>query len=426
MLRKQGFGMMRDLAARWRKVMGNGHAPGTCTVPGICSIGQFAAALEREWARADRNGHQISVALILVGAAGGARASHLLAVLHARLRVTDEAGWYDKTQVGVLMPYTSCHGAWHMLADLCRLMQGELSLSDCRVYLYPCERPPDGNGQRRPESIGSTGCLGPLVQSPAAPPGGADCPGASVAHAFVAGAGPAPERACVYPLAGQPGGDPPAWQRGLDIVCAGLGLIVLAPVFLLTALLIRLVSSGPVFFKQVRIGWGGKPFVLWKFRTMVVNADTSVHRRHVAQQIRGGAGNGLAAQPMTKLDHDPRVIPFGGILRGTCIDELPQLINVLRGEMSLVGPRPPIPYEVNEYLRWQKRRLDAVPGLTGLWQVSGKNRLTFDEMVRLDIRYSRQKSFWMNIKIILRTPGVILREMAGTWGRNGMRTPDHA
>ncbi len=423
---EQGFAVMWNVAARLRKVVGGVPASRTCAAPGIYTIGQFAAALERERARADRNGHQIAVALIPACAAGGERTSHLLEVLRDRLRVTDEAGWYDETQVGVLMPYTSCRGAWHMLADLSRLMPSEFSLSDCRVYLYPCERPPGGNGQRRPESICSTGCLEPLAQSPAAPPVAAECPGMSVAHASAVGAGPTPEPVCVYPLEDRPGADPSAWQRGLDIVCSGLGLIVLAPVFLLTALLIRLVSSGPVFFKQERIGRGGKPFVLWKFRTMVANADSSVHRRHVAEQIRGGADRRRAARPMTKLDHDPRVIPCGGILRGTCIDELPQLINVLRGEMSLVGPRPPIPYEVSEYLRWQKRRLDAVPGLTGLWQVSGKNRLTFDEMVRLDIRYSRRKSFWMNIKIILRTPGVILREIAATWGRAGIRTPDHA
>jgi lipopolysaccharide/colanic/teichoic acid biosynthesis glycosyltransferase len=423
---KQGCGMLHDLAARLRWVVGNGHVPGARTVPGIYPIEQFAAALERERARADRNGHQIAVALIPVRPADGVRTSHLLEVLRHRLRVTDEAGWYDESRVGVLMPYTSCQGAWHMVQDLCRLMQGGLSLSECRVYLYPCEQPPGDNGQRRAQGIGSTGYDESLPHSPAAPSGAAECPGASVVHTSGVGAGPAPELACVSGLEGPPGTDPAAWQRGLDVVCSGLGLIVLAPVFLLTALLIRLVSPGPVFFKQERIGRGGKPFVLWKFRTMVANADSSVHRRHVAEQIRSGADHGKGARPMAKLDHDPRVIPGGGILRRTCLDELPQLLNVLRGEMSLVGPRPPIPYEVNEYLHWQKRRLDAVPGLTGLWQVSGKNRLTFNEMVRLDIRYSRQKSFWMNVKIILRTPGVILREVAGTWARNGMRTTDHA
>jgi lipopolysaccharide/colanic/teichoic acid biosynthesis glycosyltransferase len=423
---EQGSGTVRDTATWLRRVLGGNPSPGTRAVPGIYSISQFAAALERERARADRNGHQISVALIQVDPSAGARTTHLLEVLHDRLRVMDEAGWYDGSQVGVLMPYTSCEGAWHVVADLCRLMGGALSPSDCRVYLYPCEWPPGGNGQRRPEGTCSIGCLGRLVQRPAAPPAAAECPGVSVVRAASVRAGSAPEPACVYPLEGQPGAGLSAWQRGLDIVCAGLGLVVLAPVFLVTALLVRFVSSGPAFFKQVRIGRGGKPFVLWKFRTMVVNADSSVHRRHVAEQIRGRGNNGEAAQPMTKLEHDPRVIPFGGILRRTCIDELPQLLNVLRGEMSLVGPRPPIPYEVSEYRRWQKRRLDAVPGLTGLWQVSGKNRLTFDEMVRLDIRYSRTKSFWMNVKIILRTPGVILREAVGAPGRGGVRTSHHA
>jgi lipopolysaccharide/colanic/teichoic acid biosynthesis glycosyltransferase len=124
-----------------------------------------------------------------------------------------------------------------------------------------------------------------------------------------------------------------------------------------------------------------------------------------------------AAKPMTKLGADRRVIPFGRILRGTCIDELPQLYNVLRGEMSLVGPRPPIPYEVREYLPWQRRRFDAMPGLTGLWQVSGKNRLTFDEMVRLDIRYCRTRCLWRAIAIICRTPLAIGGEIADAWVR---------
>ena len=223
---------------------------------------------------------------------------------------------------------------------------------------------------------------------------------------------------CVYPLVPASRIEPSAWQRGLDILCSLLGLAVSAPIFLGAAILIKLVSPGPVFFKQVRIGRGGRPFLLWKFRTMSVDADTSIHQNHVARLINGSSDDReTGPKPMTKLDNDPRVIPLGNILRGACIDELPQLINVLRGEMSLVGPRPPIPYEVRDYLPWQKRRLDAMPGLTGLWQVSGKNKLTFDDMVRLDIQYSRMKSVPMNVKIMLRTPRVILQEITDVWVR---------
>jgi len=148
---------------------------------------------------------------------------------------------------------------------------------------------------------------------------------------------------------------------------------------------------------------------MWKFRTMKVNTDATTHRQYLAKLINSAAHNDEnSAKPMTKLENDPQIIPFGKILRQTYLDELPQLINVLRGEMSLIGPRPPLPYEVTEYLPWHKGRLDAVPGMTGLWQVSGKNKLTFNEMVYLDIQYWRKKSLWLDIKILLMTPVAIL------------------
>jgi lipopolysaccharide/colanic/teichoic acid biosynthesis glycosyltransferase len=159
-----------------------------------------------------------------------------------------------------------------------------------------------------------------------------------------------------------------------------------------------------------------KKFTMWKFRTIKVNTDTAIHQRHLAKLINGAAHNDKSsAEPMTKLDEKLEMIPFGKILRQTCIDELPQLINVLRGEMSLVGPRPPIPYEVDEYLHWHKGRIDAVPGMTGLWQVSGKNKLTFREMTCLDIQYWKKKSLWLDIKILLMTPGVILSQIKNSF-----------
>jgi lipopolysaccharide/colanic/teichoic acid biosynthesis glycosyltransferase len=208
------------------------------------------------------------------------------------------------------------------------------------------------------------------------------------------------------------------WQRLLDVVGSLVGLVLLSPVFLVAALLIKVTSPGSVFFKQIRIGEGGRPFVIWKFRSMRHNADRNVHRRYVSTLIRSARHNyGQVSKPMTKLDDDPQISPVGRVLRKACIDELPQLINVLRGEMSLVGPRPAIPYEVHQYEAWQKERLNAMPGMTGLWQVSGKNRLTFDQMIRLDIRYSREKSFWLNVGILCRTPMAILRQIKD--GRNG-------
>jgi lipopolysaccharide/colanic/teichoic acid biosynthesis glycosyltransferase len=174
----------------------------------------------------------------------------------------------------------------------------------------------------------------------------------------------------------------------------------------LVAIFIKIVSPGPIFFKQERIGYEGKPFTFIKFRTMKHNAATGKHQQHLKNLILSDCDDNDCGA-MVKLENDPQIIPFGKILRKTCIDEIPQLINVLRGEMSLVGPRPSIPYEVEHYLRWHDGRFDAVPGMTGLWQVSGKNRLTFKEMVRLDIRYTRQMSFWMDMKIICKTPFAI-------------------
>jgi len=142
---------------------------------------------------------------------------------------------------------------------------------------------------------------------------------------------------------------------------------------------------------------------------MMVNADNSNHQQHVKKLINGDPKDG-ADKPMTKLDNDPQITPFGKILRKSCIDELPQLINVFRGEMSLVGPRPALPYEVQEYFHWNDRRFDIKPGITGLWQVSGKNRTTFKKMIRLDINYAMQLSFWLDVKILFMTvPAIILQ-----------------
>jgi lipopolysaccharide/colanic/teichoic acid biosynthesis glycosyltransferase len=204
----------------------------------------------------------------------------------------------------------------------------------------------------------------------------------------------------------------PAWKRTLDISGSFMGLIILSPLFLVIAVLIKIVSPGPVFFKQTRIGYGAKEFNFWKFRTMKVNADTTTHQKYLSELINDDNDEGEAPdKPMIKQDNDnPNIIPFGRFLRHSCLDELPQLYNVLLGDMSLVGPRPPIPYEVEEYLIWHKGRFDGLPGMTGLWQVSGKNRLSFKEMIRLDIQYERQMSPLTDLKILLMTPFAILNE----------------
>lgn len=191
----------------------------------------------------------------------------------------------------------------------------------------------------------------------------------------------------------------PVWKRALDLGA----LMVFGPVLLMVgvavAVVIKLGSKGPVFFRQKRVGYKGELFVLHKFRTMHTNAETKSHEKHLESLI------GDSQAPMTKLDDadDPRVVPFGGILRSTGLDELPQFINVLRGDMSIVGPRPCIPYEYERYAPHHRKRLDAVPGLTGLWQVSGKNKTTFEEMVQFDVEYAGRKNLWLDVWIMLRT-----------------------
>jgi lipopolysaccharide/colanic/teichoic acid biosynthesis glycosyltransferase len=191
-----------------------------------------------------------------------------------------------------------------------------------------------------------------------------------------------------------------------------LALLLFAPVLLAIALAIKLTSKGPVFFRQKRVGQYGEQFVFLKFRSMHVNNDASAHKAFVRQLIAGQTagnpanGNGQAVYKLTK---DPRITAVGAFLRKTSLDELPQFWNVLRGEMSLVGPRPAIAYEVEAYDIWHRRRvLEAKPGITGLWQVNGRSRIKFDDMVRLDLRYAKTWSPWMDLKILMRTPAAVV------------------
>lgn len=200
-------------------------------------------------------------------------------------------------------------------------------------------------------------------------------------------------------------------KRIIDVTGSVIGLAVLSPVFLMISLLVKIFSKGPVLFKQERIGQYGKKFVFLKFRTMHPDSDPGIHKKFVTNFIcgRDDCAQDGEEQKIYKIKSDPRVTPLGRVLRKTSLDELPQLYNVLKGEMSLVGPRPPIPYEYDTYNLWHKRRVVEIkPGITGLWQVGGRSSTTFDEMVRLDIHYLREWSLWMDIKILIQTPLAVL------------------
>jgi lipopolysaccharide/colanic/teichoic acid biosynthesis glycosyltransferase len=200
-------------------------------------------------------------------------------------------------------------------------------------------------------------------------------------------------------------------KRGMDILGSLALLILLTPLLLAIAGLVKLSSRGPVLFHQMRIGQMLKPFMMCKFRSMYANADHGIHHNYVSWFITSsGKGQEQDTNKIFKLTNDPRITPIGHFLRKTSLDELPQLWNVLVGQMSLVGPRPPLWYEVQQYKSWHRHRvLDAKPGITGLWQVTGRSRTTFDEMVRLDLRYARRRSLWVDIKILLATPAAVIK-----------------
>jgi lipopolysaccharide/colanic/teichoic acid biosynthesis glycosyltransferase len=222
-------------------------------------------------------------------------------------------------------------------------------------------------------------------------------------------------------------------KRCLDVALTLICIAVLSPVFLVTTLLVRLTSRGPAFYRQERVGYDGRPFTMLKFRSMYVQNDESLHRIAYEQFLRGERMSGKvdgalldAEQPnganatlekakkaKKQPPSDPRITPVGNFLRRSSIDELPQLFNVLRGEMSLVGPRPPIPYEVGLYQPWHLKRLDTLPGMTGFWQVYGRSRVTFERMVEMDLEYIEKQSFWYDIKLLFLTiPAVLNRKGA--------------
>lgn len=340
----------------------------------------FHNAIQRERARSDRTGNGFSLVLFEVGQTRGidSLAGNLIEILVNRLRCTDELGWFDDQQIGVLLFDTATEkGAQRFVSYIKeasnKAAHHHLNFPDYKVYVYP------HNWQEEQDNTETE-----TTEKTEQPPK------------------PAAERTQVFFQ-----NQTPNWKRYLDIFGALVGILVLTPLFLFVALYIKIISpKGPVFFKQERIGLGGVPFTMWKLRTMKPNIDSSAHKNYLATLIHA-----TEDVPMTKQNDKAQFLFFGRVLRKSCIDELPQLINVFKGEMSMVGPRPPVGYEVAEYEQWHHSRFDALPGMTGLWQVSGKNRLSFNQMIRLDIRYSRQLSFWQEIWILAWTPVAIISQI---------------
>jgi exopolysaccharide production protein ExoY len=197
----------------------------------------------------------------------------------------------------------------------------------------------------------------------------------------------------------------PGWKRALDLTLIALTYPIWVPLMLLIMAAIKISSPGPIFYRQERVGLRGRPFMIFKFRSMKVHAQTLCHELYLEQLMRGGA-------PMTKLDAgDPRIIPWGRFLRATGLDELPQIFNVLCGEMSLVGPRPCTRLEFEKYEEWQRERVNVPPGLTGYWQVNGKNKTTFQRMIELDLIYAKEASIGLDLWIVAKTPVALVRQV---------------
>lgn len=322
---------------------------------------QFRKVLERERARTDRDGVPFSLVTFAVRDAETAEEAFvaLAKILGRRLRRTDEFGWLDRKRLAAVLPATPYEGALKVAGDVCHAFPRQWHPLRCEIFCYPSDRLP-------------------IVSSPRW----------QRRHGI-------PRRA-MEPLFFRPISWP---NRVLDILVAGAGLALLAPLLLVVGVIVKLTSAGPVLFRQERAGIGGRPFVLYKFRSMVVDAEA---KKETLQYLNERDG------PAFKIRRDPRVTRVGPFLRRTCIDELPQLWNVLVGDMTLVGPRP-LPCKESALCEvWQRRRLDVTPGLTCLWQVHGSLRTTFDEWVRMDLQYVDGRSLAADVRLIFRTVPAVL------------------
>ena len=389
---------------------------------GIKSCQELHAIMKRERCRVDRNSHAFSLVVFQVGSVGnnGTLALYLAEVLAKRLRATDEAGWFDSEHIAVVLDHTWAEGAWKFAADISDLVAEKASCPEYRVYTYSYTQKDDDDsdndnfGDRRASDRFRTGPVKEFDGHASSPVSSGGQRVGSMARFHNSFEKQESDRFAerIEPVLAP---RMPVYKRVMDITGSLIGIIILSPLLLMVALIIKITSRGPVFFKQERVGCLGKRFRMWKFRTMKVDADQTQHQKYLTELIKSGAeGFDNNGKSMKKLEHDSRVIPFGNFLRKTAIDELPQLFNVLKGEMSLIGPRPPIPYEVKEYYRWHYGRFDTVPGMTGLWQVSGKNRTTFKEMVRFDITYARQMSWRLDARILAGTIPAIITQIKDT------------
>lgn len=348
----------------------------------VLSESQFRASLRRERRRAERSERPFVLMLASMenipdgNNRAGSMAS-LAAVIAAGCRETDIAGWHQNEVLGVVFTELGQNDRAAVLASLQQkmsaLIQQRLSAKDARQVYLSFHFFPEDFGPEDPTILRDREELyGPVEPK-------------RVARAV---------------------------KRVIDVVGSSVGLVVLSPLLLAISIIIKLTSKGPVLFRHPRVGQHGKEFIFLKFRSMYADNDAATHRNYIVDFIAGRAPLLTSADGKVtayKVLDDPRITPFGRFLRKSSLDELPQLFNVLKGEISLVGSRPPIPYELACYHSWHLRRISEVkPGITGLWQVCGRSKTSFDDMVRLDLRYAMNWSLWLDFIILLKTPRVVL------------------
>ncbi len=349
-------------------------------VNGCCAEGYFREMLVFERRRSERSGRPCLVMTLDFSGIGNPedrREALRLAAdgLLLLTRTTDIKGWYRKAAVlGVILTEMNSLDTNAIQEKMSKGLKPRLSEAQWNALRISFHRFPDDGGPAKPTD---------------------------------------PSQFTFYPdsFRQKRSGENGRVKRVVDIVGSIAGMLIFTPFFLLIPIAIKLSSRGPVLFRQERVGLRGKKFTFLKFRSMYVDNDPGVHREFVLNFISGNPpeGGNEAGEKIYKITKDRRITPFGHLLRKTSLDELPQFFNVLRGDMSLVGPRPPIPYELEKYESWHRRRvLEVKPGITGLWQVMGRSSTTFDEMVRLDLRYAASWSLWLDFSILLRTPWAVV------------------
>ena len=339
---------------------------------GILTRTQFLRTVRREKRRTDDANSALSLALLKVDSARAGSAHSALKFVRTMIRETDYTAVIDDDSLAVLLPATDDEGIAAFLDKIASRRPAHVLSVEAATY--PGEASFDRLLAERMGTPRSRRAVDGEALSIDTSPG--------------------------YPL-----------KRMLDVVGSFVALVLLAPLLIVIALLIKLASPGPVIFRQQRIGLGGVPFTYYKFRSMRTNVDDRAHREFVASLINGkvAPAGADATGGQFKMKADPRVTAIGRFIRKTSIDEVPQFWNVLKGDMSLVGPRPPVPYVANRYKAWHRRRVfELKPGLTGIWQVEGRSRVSFDEMVRMDLRYLRECSLGFDLRLLLRTVQIVL------------------